>query len=172
MYLEGTPVYKQGRRNRERQHFWGHPQICPFLTFNTLHKLMFTETGSPVIEIAPLVLRPLGWKRALVIEIECPFSLVQPPPPPAEKVHAPAIELACPLVLCPLLAEKCPQWSKLSTLLWSCAPNRWKSAQWLKLGPHFSLVRWRRFRVASGGGGDGSSHLHLATLLVSESWQQ
>ena len=30
--------------------------------------------------------------------------------------------------------------------------------------------QWRRFRVASGG--DGIGHLHLATLLVSESWQQ
>ena len=39
----------------------------------------------------------------------------------------------------------------------------------------YYYMQWRRFRVASGGGGgggDGSSHLHLATLLVSESWQQ
>ena len=34
----------------------------------------------------------------------------------------------------------------------------------------YYYMQWRRFRVASGG--DGSSHLHLATLLVSESWQQ
>ena len=56
-----APRYIQGRWNRKHQHFWGQPQICPFLTSNTLY-IMFAEKVPPVIEIAPLVLRPLAEK--------------------------------------------------------------------------------------------------------------
>ena len=55
---------------------------------------MFTEKVPPVIEIAPLILRPLAEKVSPWSKLSAPLVLCPPPPPPAEKVHVPVIELA------------------------------------------------------------------------------
>ena len=82
----GHPV--QGRRNRERPHFWGQPKLCPFLTFNTLHNVRW--------KVPPLVLCPPRWKSATVIELSAPLVLC---PPPLK--NAPVIKIECPFCLVP-----------------------------------------------------------------------
>ena len=93
LYMDFNTLHIHVRLKKARQQFLGHRQICPssYISLNALH-IMFTENVPPVIEI------------------ECPFSLVPPPPPPPLKKCMPQrSNLSAPLVLCPLLAEKCPQ---------------------------------------------------------------
>ena len=120
--------YIQGRRNRERQHFWGQPQICPFLTFNTLHNNVHWKSA-PSDRNSPFSLAPPRWKSAHVIEIECGLYSLVPPPPTRWKSACPSDRTWVAFSLVPPIDEKVPQWSKL--------------------GPHFSLVPpplWKSFR--------------------------